>query len=269
MKGDTGMTTVGLRIEAQGLVKRYGECEAVKRLDLDIEPGDCFGLIGPNGAGKTTTMSMLTGLLLPTEGSVRIGGEPLTPNSAAVRRRIGVVPDQPRMFERLRLDELLSIHGSIYGLDPGTAGRRAEELLALLQLEEASKRPLAEYSHGMRKRAAFALAVLHDPGVVFLDEPFEGLDPIGVRVMLANLRAMARAGRTVFVTSHILGLVERLCTRVAILDAGRIAWQGTIEDARVDASAAGTARGPSDLEALFLKVTGTEDSETLLSWVQP
>lgn len=120
----------------------------------------------------------------------------------------------------------------------------------------------------MRKRAAFALAVLHDPAVLFLDEPFEGLDPIGVRVMLANLRAMAQAGRTVFITSHILGLVERLCNIIAIIDAGRIAWQGKVEDARVDASAGARAGASSDLERLFLKVTGSEDSETLLSWVR-
>jgi ABC-2 type transport system ATP-binding protein len=258
----------GLEVEARGLVKRYGDHDAVARIDLKILPATCFGLVGPNGAGKTTTMSMLTGLLLPTEGTVWIGGQELTPNAAPVRRRIGVVPDQPRMFERLRLDELLTIHGSIYGLDRATTTARSDELIVMLQLEEASRRPLGEYSHGMKKRAAFALAVMHDPAVLFLDEPFEGLDPVGVRVMLGNLQAMAQSGRTVFITSHILGLVERLCTQIAVIDAGRVVWHGSMEEVKSAAFAIGGSGGSPDLERLFLKVTGGDGSEPLLSWLR-
>lgn len=256
-------------VETRDLGKRYGDREAVRGLNLRIPRGCCFGFVGPNGAGKTTTMSMLTGLLLPTTGSVWIGGQPVLPNSADIRRRVGVVPDQPRMFERLCLDETLGLLGSIYGLDPVVAAERSEELLRLLQLDDARTKPLAEYSHGMKKRAAFAMAVIHDPAVMFLDEPFEGMDPVGVRLLMANLGHMTRLGRTVFVTSHALDLVERLCSRIAIINSGAIAWEGGSGEVRSQATpAASAAPAVSGLETLFHQVTGSQDDVPVLSWLQ-
>lgn len=236
-------------IEARGLVRRFGSFTAVNGLSLSIAPGTFYGFLGPNGAGKSTTMRLLTGLLAPDAGEVLLEGRPLEREPLEVRRHIGVLPDDLALFDRLSAWEHLTMAGPIYGLPTNETARRAESLLRLLDLWDTRGTLAGDCSTGMKKKIALALALLHAPRLLFLDEPFEGIDPVSGRVIRNLLVDLAGRGLTIFLTSHILEVVERLATRIGIIHEGRLV-------AEID-SADLVARGQS-LDDLFAEVVGLD-----------
>lgn len=252
-------------IRITNLVKKYGTVLAVENLSLDVPKGSMFGFLGPNGSGKSTTIGCLTGLLDPTAGEIEILGERFTTDSAALKRRMGVMPETLGLFDPLYAHEFLAFVARMFGLDEATTRTRVAELLAALELTDTSK-TLSEYSTGMRKRVAFAAAVIHTPEVLFLDEPFESIDPAGVSLMKQWLRRLTEQGRTVFVTSHVLETVERLCDRVAIVTRpGKLVWQGDITALWRDGSVECDGRQFDALEPLFLHLTGERYAD--LNWL--
>jgi ABC-2 type transport system ATP-binding protein len=247
-----------LAIETEGLTRLFDGRPAVEDLALEVPAGAFYGFLGPNGAGKSTTIKMLTGLLAPTRGRARVLGVDLAADPLSVKRRVGVVPDGLALFERLSGAEQLRIHGQLYGLERAEAGRRADELLAALELGPDAGKLVSEYSHGMKKKLALGCALIHGPSLLFLDEPFEGIDAVavaGIRRMLQDL--VARGAMTIFLTSHVLEVVERLVTHVGIIRAGRLAAQGRLEDVRGDAT----------LEQVFIRTVGEERPAQALSWL--
>jgi ABC-2 type transport system ATP-binding protein len=252
-------------IRITGLVKRYGLVTAVDGLSLGVAAGAMFGFLGPNGSGKSTTIGCLTGLLDPTAGRIEILGQPFDANSAPLKRRMGVMPETLGLFEPLRAHEFLAFVGRMYGLDEGTVRTRVTELLDALELTDSSKM-LADYSTGMRKRVAFAAAVIHSPDVLFLDEPFESIDPAGVALMKEWLRRYVQQGRTVFLTSHVLETVERLCQEVAIIATpGKLVWQGDITTFGREGAILYDGQEFDALEPLFLHLTGERHVD--LKWL--
>jgi len=248
-----------LAIETEGLTRHFEGRPAVEGLVLRVPVGAFYGFLGPNGAGKSTTMKMLTGLLAPTAGRARILGHDLAEDPLAVKRLIGSVPDGLALFERLTGAEQLRIQGQLYGLDRATAARRAGELLERLDLSGAAGDTVADYSHGMKKRLALGCALIHGPRLLFLDEPFEGIDALavgGIRQLLQEL--VASGALTVFLTSHVLEVVERLVSHVGIIHRGRLVLDGTLAEVR----AAGS------LEETFLRAVGEERAApAALSWL--
>jgi ABC-2 type transport system ATP-binding protein len=224
-----------------------------------------FGFLGPNGSGKSTTIGCLTGLLDPTAGEISILGQRFDSGSAVLKRRMGVMPEALGLFEPLYAHEFLAFVGRMYGLDETTTRQRVTELLAALELTD-SRKTLAEYSTGMRKRVAFAAAVIHAPEVLFLDEPFESIDPAGVALMKLWLRRFTDQGRTVFITSHVLDTVERLCDEVAIITRpGKLVWQGEITVLADNGVLRHDGREFDALEPLFLHLTGEKYAD--LNWL--
>jgi ABC-2 type transport system ATP-binding protein len=253
----------GIRIS--NLVKKYGAVVAVENLSLAVPQGSMFGFLGPNGSGKSTTIGCLTGLLDPTAGTIEILGERFTSENAALKRRMGVMPETLGLFDQLYAHEFLAFVGRMFGLDEATTRKRVAELLAALELTDTSK-TLSEYSTGMRKRVAFAASVIHTPEVLFLDEPFESIDPAGVSLMKQWLRRLTEQGRTVFITSHVLETVERLCDRVAIVTRpGKLVWQGDITSLAGDGTVECDGQQFDALEPLFLHLTG--ERYTDLNWL--
>src|SRR3989440_9794655 len=231
-------------IITQGLTRRFGELTAVEDVNLRVSPGQFFGFLGPNGAGKSTTIKMLTGLLAPSAGRIEILGLDLQKNPVEVKRQIGVVPEGMALFGRLTGSEFLNFAGRMYGLDRATAAQRAAELLEFMQLADQPKKLVTDYSHGMQKKLAMAGAVIHGPKVLFLDEPFEGVDAIAAGTLKAMLQRMIARGATIFLTSHVLEIVERLCSHVAIIHQGRLVAQGSLEELRAGVAAqTGTGSG--------------------------
>jgi ABC-2 type transport system ATP-binding protein len=252
-------------IRLTNLVKKYGTVMAVENLSLQVRPGTMFGFLGPNGSGKSTTIGCMTGLLDPTAGEVEVLGSRFTTESAALKRRMGVMPETLGLFEPLYAHEFLAFIGRMFGLDESTTRKRVSELLAALELTDTSKM-LSEYSTGMRKRVAFAAAVIHSPEVLFLDEPFESIDPAGVSLMKQWLRRFTEQGRTVFITSHVLETVERLCEEVAIVTRpGKLVWQGDITVLARDGAIHYDGKDFDALEPLFLHLTG--ERYTDLNWL--
>ena len=223
-------TTSETAIEARGLRKQFGAKVAVDDLDLIVPVGSWFGLVGPNGAGKTTTIRMLVGLLRPDAGTVRIGGVDVWPDPVEAKRRIGVLPDDLRLFERLSGLELLTTIGLLRSMPRDEVDRRAEVLLEVLGLTGSRDDLVADYSTGMRKKIALAAALLHAPEVVLLDEPFESVDPVSSRVIVEVLQTYRAGGGTVIFSSHVMDTVERLCDEVAIVSGGRVVRSGTIAE---------------------------------------
>jgi ABC-2 type transport system ATP-binding protein len=272
-------------ISTQGLTRRFGELVAVDNVGLRVAPGEFFGFLGPNGAGKSTTIKMLTGLLAPSSGRIEILGLDLTSHPVEVKRQIGVVPEGMALFGRLTGSEFLNFAGRMYGLDRETAAKRAAELLDFMQLADQPKKLVTDYSHGMQKKLAMAAAVIHGPKVLFLDEPFEGVDAIAAGTLKAMLQGMIARGATIFLTSHVLEIVERLCSHVAIIHKGRLVAQGSLEELRAGveaqtpaASGDGSGDGSRDgstpsgekmtLEQIFLRtVGGSRPAEQELSWL--
>jgi ABC-2 type transport system ATP-binding protein len=270
-------------IETRDLTRRFGELVAVQDVNLSVASGQFFGFLGPNGAGKSTTIKMLTGLLSASSGRIQILGLDLAQNPVDVKRQIGVVPEGMALFGRLTGAEYLNFVGRMYGLDRETAGKRTAELLDFMQLADQPKTLVTDYSHGMQKKLAMAGAVIHGPRVLFLDEPFEGVDAIASGTLKAMLQRMIARGATIFLTSHVLEIVERLCSHLAIIHRGRLVAQGSLEELRagVEAQAAAalasTSPGESavsapgeklTLEEIFLRIVGgTRHTEQELSWL--
>jgi ABC-2 type transport system ATP-binding protein len=234
-------------IEVRELRKVYGDKAAVDGLTLRVERGCFFGFLGPNGAGKTTTIRMLMGLAPPTSGSISILGLPMPERSLEGRARIGLVPDDSLLFDYLTGGEFIEFAGRMYGLDRDMARRRAGELIQLFELDTAGRKLIGEYSKGMRKRVAMGAALIHRPDLFLLDEPFEGVDAVGARLMKEILIERVRQGATIFLTSHVLEVVERLCDRVAIINEGRLVMDGAIAALR---------SGSETLEDIFVRVVG-------------
>ncbi|MEU1782999.1 MULTISPECIES: ABC transporter ATP-binding protein [Streptomyces] len=231
-----GTGTTGIpAVRVEGLWKRFGEQVAVAGIDLEIPAGRFVGLVGPNGAGKTTTLSMVTGLLRPDSGRVEIGGADVWQDPAAVKARIGVLPEGLRMFERLSGRELLAYTGRLRGLPGDEVDKRATQLLDVLDLAGAQNKLVVDYSTGMRKKIGLAAALLHNPEVLFLDEPFEGVDPVSAQTIRKVLERYTASGATVVFSSHVMELVESLCSWVAVLAGGRIRAHGPLADVRGDA----------------------------------
>jgi ABC-2 type transport system ATP-binding protein len=244
----------GAAIVTEKLTRRFGGLTAVDGIDLTVAAGQFFGFLGPNGAGKSTTIKMLTGLLAPTSGRVQLLGIDFASDPVAVKRQIGVVPEGMGLFERLTGAEFLNFVGRMYGLDRATTRQRSEELLEFMQLADRPKSVIADYSHGMQKKLALAAAVIHGPRILFLDEPFEGVDALAAGALKALLGRMTERGVTIFLTSHVLEIVERLCSHVAIIHKGRLVAQGSLEELRADTT--GEEGGKSTLEQIFLSILG-------------
>ena len=268
-------------IVTEKLTRRFGELVAVNQMDLTVDSGQFFGFLGPNGAGKSTTIKILTGLLAPSAGRIRLLGLDLEEHPIEVKRQIGVVPEGMALFDRLTGAEYLNFAARMYGLDRKTAAQRATELLDFMQLADRPKTLIADYSHGMQKKLALAAAVIHGPKILFLDEPFEGVDAIAAGTLKAMLTRMISRGATIFLTSHVLEIVERLCSHVAIIYKGRLVAQGSLEELRAGVASAAApgaeALSPAapgeklTLEQIFLAIVGPGASgrrpEEELSWL--
>src|SRR6187401_550600 len=248
-------------IETHGLRKEFGEFVAVDGIDLAVERGSFYGFLGPNGAGKSTTIKVLTGLLRPSGGTFRILDIDPIADPVAVKRKIGVVPEDLALFDRLTGAEHLAFTGQVHGIDRASIKARSAELLDLMDLKAAAGDLVADYSHGMRKKIALATALLPAPRLLFLDEPFEGIDAVASRQIKDLLATFVRSGGTVFLTSHILEIVERLSTHIGVIADGRIVAQGRIEDVRAGASGQGT------LEELFIQLVGGERPAADINWL--
>jgi ABC-2 type transport system ATP-binding protein len=242
-------------IVTEKLTRRFGGLTAVDCVDMQVAAGQFFGFLGPNGAGKSTTIKMLTGLLAPSAGRMQLLGMDFSSHAVEVKRQIGVVPEGMGLFERLNGAEYLKFVGQMYGLDRNTTRQRAEELLEFMQLADRPKTLIADYSHGMQKKLALAAAVIHGPRILFLDEPFEGVDALAAGALKALLARMTERGVTIFLTSHVLEIVERLCSHVAIIHKGRLVAQGSMEELR--RGVPGEA-GTQTLEAIFLSIVGQD-----------
>lgn len=236
-------------IEFLGLSKRYGSFEAVQPLTLRIERGEVFGFLGPNGAGKTTTIRMMMGLLVPSAGAVYIDGLDCHADDAEVKRRIGYLPDNPIFYDYLRGPEILLFVARMHGLTPKAAKQETERLIHEFNLEEAGDEYAVNYSLGMKKKLGLACALIHEPRVLILDEPINGLDPRAAREVNERLRQYAQQGTTIFVSTHLLDMAERICSRVGIIHHGALVATGTMDELR-----AATAHDGS-LEDLFLGLT--------------
>jgi ABC-2 type transport system ATP-binding protein len=226
---EAGKTDEGVKepaVWARGLVRKFGKKTAVDHVDLSIQPGEFYGLLGQNGAGKTTTIKSIVGLLRPTEGTVGIGEFDTWKSPTEVKSRIGVLPEEFNLYERLTGAELLDFTAAMHGLSRDQAKTRRDELLALLDLEEDRATLIGDYSRGMRKKVALGAAIIHRPPVLFLDEPFEGVDAVSARLIRNLLQQAAQGGTTIVFSSHEMHLVEKLCTRIGIMISGKL----TIDD---------------------------------------
>ncbi len=255
-------------IKAEDLTRSYGRSAVVDGIDLDVREGQILGLVGPNGAGKTTTWAMLTGLVSPTKGSVRLLGRPFDINDTQLKRKLGIVPDHSELFESLTGEELLLSYARIYGLSRGDAVQRTAEALAVFDLEAAATRSITTYSHGMKKKIRLAAATLHAPRILFLDEPFEGMDALSARTVISILRQMAEQDRVaIFLTSHMLDYVERASTHIAVIRDGKVLLSCSREEFRELPVAEGYD-GAGRLENLILGISRRERFSRL-SWIGP
>jgi ABC-2 type transport system ATP-binding protein len=238
---------VELAVETTGLTRDFGAFRAVDRVDLAVPAGSFYGFLGPNGAGKSTTIKCLTGLLRPTSGTMRILGLDPIAHPVDVKRRVGVVPEDLALFDRLTALETLSFVAHVHGLDNATAKRRSDDLLSLMDLNSFARTLVTDFSHGMRKKLSLAVALLPAPKLLFLDEPFEGIDAVASRQIKDLLHSFVQRGGTIFLTSHILEIVERLSTHIGVIAKGRLVAQGSLDDLR---------SGHLSLEQKFIELVG-------------
>jgi ABC-2 type transport system ATP-binding protein len=237
-------------LEIESVTKRFGEKVAVCELSLRVPAGTFLGLLGRNGAGKSTLIKMVTGLMKPTSGTIRVMGREGVHSDLDIKRRIGVMPEGTALLERLTGPQYLQFVGRLYGLEDGVIEKRRTELFAVLELEPAPRTVIGDYSYGMKKKTALCAALLHGPELLLLDEPFEGIDPVSTRTIKDMLLGLNRKGTTIVLTSHALDLVERLCPRLAIIELGRLVGEGSLADLQA-------THGDSDgLEALFIRLMG-------------
>jgi ABC-2 type transport system ATP-binding protein len=256
------MNTVDALV-VEGLTKVFRRQTAVDGISFRVARGRFFGFLGPNGAGKSTTIKMLTGLLRPTSGDAVIEGVRLSRDPLGVKRVIGVLPEELPLYERLSGEEYLHFAGRMHGLRRSETRRRTEELLAFLSLLEDRGKLVVDYSQGMKKKLALAATLIHNPRVLFLDEPLDGIDPVSGRVVTDLLRRLTAKGVTLFFTSHVLDVVERLCDEVAVIDRGRIVAQGSLEQIREQRAVGQDA----SLEDVFLKLVAANVVREDLSWI--
>ena len=252
---------MNLAVETLALTREFGGFRAVDGIDLAVPSGSFYGFLGPNGAGKSTTIKCLTGLLRPTSGTMRILGLDPVSDAVAVKRRIGVVPEDLALFDRLTAEETLSFVAQVHGIDDATASARSADLLRLMDLESAANTLVTDFSHGMRKKLSLAAALLPAPRLLFLDEPFEGIDAVASRQIKDLLQGFVARGGTIFLTSHILEIVERLSTHIGVIARGRMVAQGTIDELRTGEGERRT------LEELFLELVGGESVRAELDWI--
>jgi ABC-2 type transport system ATP-binding protein len=236
-------------IQFQSLTKTYGSFEAVKPLTLTVRRGEVFGFLGPNGAGKTTTIRMMMGILAPSAGRVMIDGLDCHVDATEVKRRVGYLPDNPIFYDFLRGREILQFVAEMHGYTRAEAAERAARMLTEFGLDEVTEEFAVNYSMGMKKKLGLACALIHAPSVLILDEPINGLDPRASRDVQERLLAEAAGGTTIFVSTHLLDMAEKLCDRVGIIHRGALAATGTLAEIRAHASADGS------LEEVFLKIT--------------
>jgi ABC-2 type transport system ATP-binding protein len=260
-------------VETRDLARRFGDFVAVDGVSLRVARGSFFGFLGPNGAGKSTTIKMLTGLLAPTSGRALVAGHDISAEPLEVKRRIGVVPEDLNLFERLTGAEMLSFTGRMYGLGPAEIAGRSRELLGLMGLDGEPSKLVVEYSHGMKKKLSLACALIHRPEILFLDEPFEGVDAVASRTLKDLLLRLTGRGLTVFLTSHVLEIVERLCTDIAVISRGRLVAAGPLAELRRGLTPDGSAAAePLTLEDYFIRLVGGETASAsadtgALSWL--
>lgn len=245
-------------ISVRDLRKNYDGKAAVDGLSLTVPRGSFFGFLGPNGAGKSTTIRMLTGLIPATSGSIELLGLPMPARELQIKQRIGLVPDESLLFDRLTGAEFLEFVGRMYSLDRPLARSRAEELLDLFELSGERRKLIGEYSKGMRKRIAMAASLIHKPELFLMDEPFEGVDAVGARLMKDILVDQVKHGATIFLTSHVLEVVERLCDHAAIINGGRIVAEGSMDELR---------SGSRTLEEVFVRTVGADHVYERLEWL--
>jgi ABC-2 type transport system ATP-binding protein len=248
-------------VQTRGLTRTFGSLRAVDGINLEVPAGSFYGFLGPNGAGKSTTIKVLTGLLRPSAGEMRILGIDPLANPVDVKRRIGVVPEDLALFERLTAAETLTFIGQVHGMPAATFESRSADLLSLMDLTGAATTLVADFSHGMRKKLALAAALLPAPKLLFLDEPFEGIDAVASRQIKDLLHGFVARGGTIFLTSHILEIVERLSTHIGVIAHGRIVAQGPLDEVRAGAAGAQT------LEELFIELVGGERAAVDLNWL--
>lgn len=247
----------GAAVEIRGLAKLFDDKVAVDRINLTIPSGSFYGLVGRNGAGKTTTISMVTGMLQPTEGTALIRGIDMWSEPLKAKAHLGVLPDGVHLFDKLTGEQLITYSGYLHGIDKETVASRVKDLLTAMDLTDAAGRAVADYSAGMTKKIALAAALIHAPSVLILDEPFEAVDPVSAANIQDILRGFVASGGTVVISSHVMDLVQRLCDHVAIMDSGRILAAGTVDEVR-----AGTS-----LEERFVQLVGGRTSSEGLSWL--
>lgn len=253
----TEATSTEPALVVTGLRKSFGSTVAVAGIDLTVPAGAFYGLVGPNGAGKTTTLSMIAGLLRPDAGTIRISGVDARQRSRAAKRLIGVLPDRLRTFDRLTGRQLLSYAGLLRGLNGSTVDTRVSDLGRAFDLTQALGRPVSDYSAGMTKKVMLAAAMIHSPRLLVLDEPFEAVDPVSSGVIIDILRTYVSHGGSVLLSSHGMDLVERVCDRVAVIVAGQVLADGSVE----------SVRGEQTLEARFLELTGASNEVEGLEWL--
>jgi ABC-2 type transport system ATP-binding protein len=252
-----------IAIATKGLRRAFGDLVAVDGIDLAVPKGSLYGFLGPNGAGKSTTIKCLTGLLRPTAGTMRILGIDPLADPVGVKRRVGVMPEDLALFERLSGAETLSFVGQVHGLERETIRARSEELLQVMDLAGDAGAMVADYSHGMKKKLALSVALLPAPRLLFLDEPFEGIDAIASRQIKDLLLGFVRGGGTIFLTSHILEIVERLSDWIGVIHKGRLIAEGPVAELRAGAS------GGRTLEEIFLGLVGAgELQKPALEWLR-
>ena len=246
-------------IEIRGLTKAFGQKVAVDRINLDIPSGSFYGLVGRNGAGKTTTISMVTGMLMPSEGTAYVRGIDMWADPLKAKAHLGVLPDGVHLFDKLTGEQLITYSGYLHGIDKETVASRVKDLLTAMDLTDAAGRAVADYSAGMTKKIALAAALVHAPSVLILDEPFEAVDPVSAANIQDILRGFVASGGTVIISSHVMDLVQRLCDHVAIINAGRVVVAGTTEQVAAGA----------DLEQRFTELVGGQVRTEGLSWLRP
>ncbi len=257
-------------IETNDLKRNFGDVTAVDCINLKVEKGKFFGFLGPNGAGKTTTINMLTGLLKITSGQASVLGYDVKKQPVEVKKRIGVVPEELILFDRLTGSEYLTFVGRMYGMQKGVIKARSEELLELMNLQDDRKKLIVDYSHGMKKKLTISAALIHEPQLLFLDEPFEGIDAIAAKMIKDILKALIERDVTIFLTSHILEIVEKLCSNVSIIHQGKLIAQGSLEKLQKGTTVQHQQEigKKMTLEEIFLSLVGTDEAQKkTLSWL--
>jgi ABC-2 type transport system ATP-binding protein len=251
-------------LSLKNLTKKYDSFTAVEDLSLEVRSGELFGFLGPNGAGKTTTIKMISGLLRPTSGTVEVAGFDIQKEPLRAKAVLGLVPDTPVLYKKLTGREFVRFAGELYSIDSKTIGKRMEDWLELLDMTGSADDIIETYSHGMKQKTSLMAALIHDPKVVILDEPTVGLDPRSARIVKDVLKALCAIGKTVFMSTHILEIAERVCDRVGIINRGKLVAVGSIAELKSKSSA-----GVMSLEDVFLELTGGSEDQEVIKFLSP